>query len=320
MFGWEFPPNITGGLGTACYGLTKGLLELGTGVLFMVPRKFGNEDPSVDIIDASNLRIAQKEHLLKTFKGRYSVQELDSPLSPYLAEEEYWAQAHRAQTLSSKAHPLLTSHYQFPGKYGKNLFEEVHRYAHLAAAVSKSETFDVIHAHDWPVYPAGIMAKDHSGKPLIVHVHATEFDRSGQKVNSRIYDIEKLGMEKADKVIAVSQFTKNIIVNNYGISPTKVEVVHNAVDHQAFKKIDAAKTSKIVTFLGRITFQKGPDYFVKAAKLVLERMDNVRFVMAGSGDMFTALLHHATDLGISSHFHFTGFPRQGRGKPFTQHF
>ena len=303
MFGWEFPPNITGGLGTACYGLTKGLLNAGVKVHFLLPRKFGNEDPAVDIINASSFSLPDIEELSRSYRGQFAAEAVDSPLSPYATAGAYLEEM---DTLK-KSYPLLSEEYQFSGKYGETLFEEVHRYAHIASGVARVGGFDLIHVHDWPVYPAGIMAKDVSGKPLIVHVHATEFDRSGERVNQMVCDIERLGMQKADKIIAVSHYTKGIIVERYGIPPEKVAVVHNAVDREQFIKLPVSSSEKIVVFLGRVTFQKGPDYFVEAAAKVLEKRGDVRFVMAGSGDMFRRLIHRATDLGISSHFHFTGF-------------
>jgi glycosyltransferase involved in cell wall biosynthesis len=189
--------------------------------------------------------------------------------------------------------------------------EEVSRYAMVAAEIALRNDFDVIHAHDWLTYLAGIAAKRISGKPLVIHVHATEFDRSGTNVNSVVFDLEKLGMKEADKIIAVSNLTRNIIINKYGINPEKVVTVHNAVDFQGFEQMDVERgvDEKIVTFLGRITFQKGPEYFIEAAAKVLKRYPNVRFVMAGSGDLLNRSIRRVAKLGIATRFHFTGFLR-----------
>ncbi|HOK51741.1 MAG TPA: glycosyltransferase family 4 protein, partial [Bacteroidales bacterium] len=170
--------------------------------------------------------------------------------------------------------------------------------------------FDIIHAHDWLTYPAGIAAKEISGKPLVVHVHATDFDRSGGNVNPRVFEIEKHGMEMADKVITVSNWTRDIVINRYGIPPEKVITVYNAVEPlDEAEKINIRRgiPDKIVTFLGRITMQKGPEYFVEAANKVLKKMNNVRFVMAGSGDMMNKIILRVAKLGIANRFHFTGF-------------
>ena len=151
-----------------------------------------------------------------------------------------------------------------------------------------------------------------SGKPLVVHVHATSFDRgTDDMVDSRVYSIEKRGMEAADRVVTVSDLTRNIVINKYGIDPAKVVTVHNAVDFSGREnlQVDRGVRDKVVTFLGRITFQKGPEYFIEAAAKVLKRTKNVRFVMAGSGDMMNRAIRQVARLGISDRFHFTGFLR-----------
>jgi glycosyltransferase involved in cell wall biosynthesis len=181
----------------------------------------------------------------------------------------------------------------------------------VAAEIAKTQEFDVIHAHDWLTYLAGIAAKKLTGKPLVVHVHATEFDRSGENINTLVYDLEKRGMKEADMVIAVSNLTRNIVISKYGIHPSKVVTVHNAVDFDGFEQmeIDSRIDEKIVTFLGRITYQKGPEYFIEAAAKVLKRYPNVRFVMAGSGDLLNRSIRRVAKLGIATKFHFTGFLR-----------
>ena len=189
--------------------------------------------------------------------------------------------------------------------------EEVARYAMIGAQVAKENEgkFDVIHAHDWLTYYAGIAAKRVSGKPLVVHMHATEYDRSGENVNQVVYDIERSGMAAADKVIAVSNLTRKIVIEKYNINPDKVVTVHNAVRFADGNKVfeERGISDKIVTFLGRITYQKGPDYFVEAAAKVLQKVPNVHFVMAGSGDLFNHVVKRVAKLGIADRFHFTGF-------------
>lgn len=199
--------------------------------------------------------------------------------------------------------------YRFSGKYGTNLMEEVARYALVAGTIAVRNRFDVIHAHDWLTYPAGVAAKRLTGKPLVIHVHATEFDRSGENINTQVYALEKMGMEEADRVITVSNLTRNIVINRYGISPDKVFTVHNAVDFSGRGTVDVHRgvPEKVVTFLGRITFQKGPEYFIEAADKVLKYYRNVRFVMAGSGDLLNRSIRRVAKLGIADRFHFTGF-------------
>ena len=190
--------------------------------------------------------------------------------------------------------------------------EEVASYAMVAATIASENTFDVIHAHDWLTYAAGIAAKRISGKPLVIHVHATSFDRgSADNIDTRVYEIERMGMLEADKVITVSNLTRNIVINKYGIDPSKVITVHNAVDFNEFQQVDVKRgvDDKIVTFLGRITFQKGPEYFIEAAAKVLKRMPTARFVMAGNGDLMNRSIRRVAKLGIADRFHFTGFLR-----------
>lgn len=312
MFGWEFPPHISGGLGTACYGLVKGLTHHKQDMIFVVPKLWGDEDPLAEFVNASDVEIDYREKRFRTVWKNLTYLEVGSFLIPYLSPEQY---ASFTQGIKEGKEGLedsvFSTKFSFSGKYGKNLIEEVSRYALVGAQIAKDKAHDVIHAHDWLAFPAGIAAKSISGKPLVAHVHATEFDRSGQTVNAQVYEIERAGMEAADRIIAVSQLTKNTIVNQYGIPPEKVVVVHNAVlDTSAIKSKEVKKVpEKIVTFLGRITFQKGPEYFVEAAAKVLKKDDNVRFVMAGSGDLLNRMIQRVAELRIGTKFHFTGFLR-----------
>ena len=312
MFGWEFPPHITGGLGTACYGLTKGLSKFGAEVLFVVPKAYGDEDGRyIHLKDAGNVSITERNSEYSEFWENFTYLEVGSNLIPYMSPEEFQKIFEgRIFSKSELQEAVFSKNFEFSGQYGKDLYQEVARYALIASYIAKSNDFDVIHAHDWLTYSAGIAAKEVSGKPLVVHMHATEFDRSGENINQRIYDIERAGMEAADKVIAVSNLTRNIIINRYGIHPEKVVTVHNSVEPVTLPdefKVTKGFNEKIVTFLGRVTFQKGPDYFVEAAKKVIDRDPNVRFVMAGSGDMLTRMIKRVAQLGIATKFHFTGF-------------
>jgi len=313
MFGWEFPPHISGGLGTACYGLTKGLSKFqDVDVLFVVPKAFGDEDQSsVHVINASDVFVSKRELTLKGFDREMSLIEVDSILIPYTGPEEYFNLIKKYESHNRR---ILEGDYEgkfsFTGTYGPDLYSEIINYSIVASSIALENKFDVIHVHDWLTFPAGIAAKEVSGKPLVIHVHATDFDRSGGNINQRVYNIEKQGMEAADKIITVSNWTRDIVINKYGINPDKIVTVYNAVDPISdIDKISIRKgiSDKIVTFLGRITFQKGPEYFVEAAYKVLQKMENVRFVMAGSGDMMHKMILRSAHLGISNRFHFTGF-------------
>ncbi len=313
MFGWEFPPHISGGLGTACYGLTKGLSEIDDiEVTFVVPKAFGDEDQSgIKLIGANQIAVSQKDFQFVGTDKKIKYLEVDSPIIPYVSEDDFWE-------MKSGKYPKATKFVKtdgdfkidFSGEYGPGLLEEIKNYAVVARLIALENNFDVIHAHDWLAYPAGIAAKEASGKPLVVHVHATDFDRSGGNVNPNVYAVERDGMEMADKIITVSNLTRKIVLEKYGIPEEKVVTVYNAVEPVQNEKSRLpikGVNEKIVTFLGRITMQKGPEYFIEAAHLVLKKMQNVRFVMAGSGDMMDKMVSRIAELGIADKFHFTGF-------------
>ncbi|MCD4684252.1 MAG: glycosyltransferase family 4 protein [Bacteroidales bacterium] len=314
MFGWEFPPHISGGLGTACYGMTKGLLKQGAEVLFVVPKAYGDEDQrAVRLINASDVTVDVTDTEFRQFAKNFTYMEVGSNLVPYLDPEEFEKiknESKLEKELRKKS--IYSKNFEFSGKYGENLMEEVSRYALVAGSIAANYDFDVIHAHDWLTYYAGIAAQKVSGKPLVVHIHATEFDRTGEEVNTIVFDIEKNGMSAADRVIAVSNLTRKIVIERHGIDAKKVFTVHNAidpVDKPEVLEIKKILKEKVVTFLGRITFQKGPEYFIEVAHKILEKDRNVRFVMAGSGDMLNKMIRRVAQLKIADRFHFTGFLR-----------
>lgn len=316
MFGWEFPPHIAGGLGTACYGIVKGLAYNGVQTLFVMPSASGDEDQSAaKIINASDVPVESVGSTVDEFLDKVKFVRIGSNMIPYVDPEEFHEMVESERRLQSEnLTKCIGTKFRFSGRYGSNLMEEVAHYAMVGGtiAMEHKDEFDIIHAHDWLTYLAGIAAKELTGKPLVVHVHATSFDRGTEdQIDSRVYDIEKRGMMAADKVIAVSDLTRNIVINKYGIDPEKVVTVHNAVDFSGREnvKVERGVRDKVVTFLGRITFQKGPEYFIEAAAKVLKRTKGVRFVMAGSGDMMNRCIRHVAKLGISDRFHFTGFLR-----------
>lgn len=327
MFGWEFPPYIAGGLGTACYGMTRALADRGADVQFVLPCLRGATDSSNNFLtmhSASGTPITETDDVRLRMAGSQAWEShvrflpISSPLMPYMTPETYlealrtfiatgqpdreWASRHES-----------TYSYTLKGGYGPDLMSEVYRYGQLAAVIASREDFDVIHAHDWMTYPAAILAKALTGKPLVVHIHATEFDRSGENINDIVGGMERAGLHAADLVVAVSQLTRNIVINRYGVPPEKVKVVYNAVQRPEVEKHyevpKLLQQEKRVLFLGRVTFQKGPEYFIEAAKLVLEKVPNSRFFMAGSGDMLSQLVRRAGQLRIGDRFHFSGFLR-----------
>ena len=320
MFGWEFPPHIAGGLGTACYGMTRGLARNDVEVIFVMPKASGDEDERfVKVVNASDVEARYSNSTIEgadDIMRKISFIHIDSNMVPYISPEEWDTYREEYERTGKKfwerEGDSWTQRYTFSGKYGANLMEEVARYAVVAAEVARQleGQFDVIHAHDWLTYFAGIAAKRVSGKPLVVHMHATSFDRSSSdNIDTRVYEIERAGMAAADRVIAVSNLTRNIVIEKYNIPAEKVVTVHNAVRfaEKENELPERGVEDKIITFLGRITVQKGPDYFVEAAAKVLKRVPNVRFVMAGSGDMMNHVIRRVARLGIADRFHFTGF-------------
>ena len=288
MFGWEFPPYNSGGLGVACEGLARALAKEDVAILFVLPKRVEVLEPSIRFLFAGVENIK--------FKGA------DTHLAAYRTDSEY----------------SRFRRYRAGDIYGENLFAEVLRYAALVPKLIEHEPFDIIHAHDWLSFPAGIEAKRISGKPLVVHVHATGFDQGGgEHADGRVWQIEKEGMEEADAIIAVSEYTKRMVVERYGISPEKIYVVYNGIEvasaaegsgkkHELLLKIPGYK---IVLYVGRLTLQKGPDYFLRAAKRVLEANPKTFFVIAGSGDMERQVIRLAAQLGIAKNVFFAGFVR-----------
>jgi len=304
MYGWEFPPHILGGLGTASYGLIKGMsMQPDMETTFVMPKPRGDEDQSfLKIIGVCNTPIVWKD---------VDENHVSNRLSKFMEPQEYFHLRNHIYADFSYRHTNDLGCIEFSGRYPDNLLEEINNYSIAAGVIARAETYDIIHAHDWLTYPAGIHTKVSSGKPLVVHVHATDYDRSRGNVNPDVYQIEKNGMDYADHIITVSNLTRQIVIEKYHQDPSKVTTVHNAVEplNKEILSIPDKRgvTDKIVTFLGRITMQKGPEYFVEAAAKVLAKAGNVRFVMAGSGDMLNKMIRLAAARNISDRFHFTGF-------------
>lgn len=373
MFGWEFPPFKSGGLGTACQGMATALAKKGTEILFVLPRA-ESERPvhlqdGLTMLSASGTRIRtrrvrqhQEEELRKIrhdrqitelvpgfrdemdeiWREKLRLEYVDSPLRPYLNSGSYLKEHRELQRLLSGRRlddPSLRTVLQqgsvelerhlrdvldeqedvetlnLHGGYGEDLMSEVYRYACAAAVIARRTDFDVIHVHDWMTYPAGMLVKRLTGKPLVAHIHALEHDRSGDSLNHTVAGIEKTGMEAADIVVAVSHYTKQEVMAQYGIPDEKIAVVHNAVSrsdiHKSVLIPERCRHEKRVLFMGRVTYQKGPDYFVEAARLVLDRLPHTRFIMAGSGDMLPNMVRRVAHLRMGDRFHFTGFLRNG---------
>ena len=370
MLGWEFPPFIAGGLGTACYGLTKALDRLGHEITFVLPK-------AVDRSHASHVRlqspeVAQeqvretvtrvskpgmpREEIIKRIRQLqqdYPVYEPEgfdhtliqpvpaafrNPYGPQAALTDVEIERILLEEVGTATHTVeqeelvarLTGttveevrHEQTPGflglarahgnDYGGDLMGDIQRYAELCLALNRRQRYDVVHAHDWMTFPAGMAVSSRTGTPMVVHVHSTEFDRSGENVNQQVYDIERRGMHAAMRVVCVSYWTRNIVIHRYGVDPEKIRVVWNGIERNGQSPLanHIQSDDRIVLFLGRITMQKGPEYFIAAAKRVLEKIDNVKFIVAGSGDMATRMIELAAEMGIGHKVLFTGFLRGG---------
>ena len=304
MLGWEFPPHISGGLGTATYGITKGLSsQEDMDITLMLPAPSGDEDSSyMSIIGASEVPIVYQDP---------SREYLEERIGRVMTPEMYY---HLMDHIYADFRYMLTDDIgciQFSGKYGDNLIDEINNYSIVAGVVARADHYDLIHAHDWVTYPAGIHAKQVLGVPLVIHVHATDFDRSRGNVNPTVYAIEKDGMDHADHIMCVSELTRRTVIEKYHQDPAKVTAVHNAViplEESILNMPDKRGVKdKVITFLGRLTMQKGPEYFVEAAARVLAKKRDVRFVMAGSGDKMDEMIRLVAEKRISDRFHFTGF-------------
>jgi len=279
MLGWEFPPFSSGGLGTHCYGLTRGLHERGADIIFVMPAT------GIDL----------KHGFVKIIQaGKDKLIRIGSNLTPYMPSLAFGRGRGKGGL----------------DVYGLGFFQDVQRYTELAAEAVKNEDFDIIHCHDWMTFPAGIKIKMESKKPMVVTVHSTEFDRTGSlSPNKWICDMEWAGMYFADGVITVSNYMKKQLMERYQVPGEKIEVVYNAVekDKYAGDRVSFGIDEKVVLFLGRVTLQKGPDYFLDAARKVLKKERNVKFVVVGKGDMLPAMIEKSIEMGIAEHVFFAGY-------------
>ena len=306
MFGWELPPYNSGGLGTACLGLTEELAPLGVDIDFVVPKLHGPLPFNhMNVLSASDFTTVKEiEEILK------------------LNEEEQQFIAHnlgygnRVTIDSERRMHILNG----VGSTPVLPSTQASWYAYQAAAIAKQKHFEVVHCHDWMTYSCGIAAKkvaEARGEhvPFIAHIHATEVDRCGgikENGDPRIMAIEEAGLQAADRVVAVSNYTKHMVHKHYGIPLSKISVVHNGLPHKsppAFDFHELKKHYKIVLSMGRLTIMKGPDYFIKLAKAVTDLDPKVKFVLVGSGDMEKRCIEEAAALGLTGKILFSSFLR-----------
>ena len=315
MLGWEFPPIINGGLGVACLGMAKAMSKTAK-VSIILPQT----DPdfaveNVDLIGLNNLDIEQLKQQFTTsvYESFEKVEYIPSDLKPYSFDESplevkkttVVEKREIKEEISCEEDSLKA--FKEGDLYGDNINDKVVQFAQYASRVAANMDFDIIHAHDWMTYLAGVEIKKRTGKPLAVHVHSTSFDRGGADARGPIYDIEKYGMEQADIVIPVSNYTGQICEFHFGVPSYKIHPVHNgALDVEVFRK-EKSFPGSMVLFLGRLTEQKGPEYFFEIASKVLKKDKNVRFVMAGTGEKLKPLIESGAYHHIGDKFHFTGF-------------
>jgi glycogen(starch) synthase len=310
--GWEFPPLINGGLGIACLGLSRALAKQ-VDLKVVVPR--AASDTSFDdfaLTGLNNLRVED----LQTVEGKYryesfsKVQRVPIQLDPYDDGETTWETMEHlpgAEVRFSQTTRHQLEQFKMGELYGRDLGSKVIEFSKIAAKLALQDQFDVIHAHDWMTFLAGVEVKKATGKPLVVHVHASQYDRAGADARGWIYDIEKYGMEEADRVIPVSEYTGRVVTGHYGIDPGKVRPVHNGADPVDVFSTRKKFPEKLVLFLGRLTAQKGPEFFLEIAAKVLAVNPEARFVVAGTGEKLRPLIETGAFHGLGSHFHFTGF-------------
>lgn len=370
MLGWEFPPFISGGLGTACYGLTRALAEGGDLVTFVLPKAVGGEVSShVKLLTPQDLPSKSSEEqggpsggrtpgeVASSFEYQPSQGAPELPGVTFKAVPSRVASPYGGGGPAAGTHPYLSTLHAAPGRlangassaeaefdstddsgalvetatppvqqppsapqapvYTGDLPAEARRYADLCVDLARGGGFDIIHAHDWLTFPAAQAVSAATGKPWVAHIHSTEHDRSGDQLNEAIAQIERAAVHRASRVIAVSHLTQTILCDRYGMDPARCEVVYNGVEQTIRNGVERQEPieppagigadEKVVLFLGRVTMQKGPEYFIAAAKRVLEHMDNVKFVVAGAGDQIDRTIRQATAAGIGKHVTFTGF-------------
>jgi glycosyltransferase involved in cell wall biosynthesis len=280
MFGWEFPPFRAGGLATATHGLVKGLVRQGVDVTLVVPFAAGDSHiPGLRLVSAP----------------RVAIRRVDALLSPYTSAATY--------VTDREAHSPTAV-------YGRDLFQEVDRYAAIARTIAADEPHDVIDTHDWLTFTAGLEARHVSGRPMVAHIHATELDRAAAgHENHTIFTRERYGLHEATRVIANSHFLQHRVVDDFGVPGDRVDVVHWGVDGPRIDPhapVDRAISRPLVLFVGRVTYQKGPRYIIDLARRVSEYLPQARFVIAGDGDAFPDTVNYAVDQGVADRVLFTG--------------
>ncbi len=330
MLGWEFPPMINGGLGIACYGIAKALSKV-TDLTLVLPKSSPDTFlQNVEILGLNNIDVkgnisykAEYEEAIKSYEKFSKVYTLEvegkTALYPYdqVEKEESTFNQSKIDWQKEMTSTSSTSidgnqavdlgRFSLNEMYGEDVEYKVSEYANYVAALVSNLEFDVIHVHDWMTMLAGLKVKYQSGKPLVIHAHALAYDRAGPQARGWNYDLEKYGLENADAVIPVSYYTGKVVENHYEINPLKIFPVHNGIEPVETFRVEKQFPEKLVLFLGRVTEQKGPEFFLEIASKVIAKNDNVRFVMAGNGDKLKRIIEAGAYRKVGNKFHFTGF-------------
>ncbi len=310
MLGWEFPPLINGGLGVACLGMAKSLSRH-VDLSIILPKT----DPNfivnnVELIGLNNLQLSDihQEDVQVNYKEFSDVEYIDAEFLPYQTSEskELNILGSAVERFSRTTQADLDA-FKLDDLYGSDVIGKVIQYSKVATRLALAKDFDIIHAHDWMTFLAGVEIKKATGKPLALHVHSLNYDRVGPDGRGWVYDLEKYGMEQADLLLPVSHYTGSIIQSHYGIDSSKIKAVHNGVEPVKTYRVSPSFPEKLVLFLGRVTVQKGPEFFLDIASEVFKLNSKVRFVMAGTGDKLKRLIESGAYKHIGDKFHFTGF-------------
>lgn len=306
MLGWEFPPIINGGLGVACHDLSSAMSSLANITMVIPKSSLDFKMKNVNLVGVNNLDINSVARYLTTNQDLpFRLHSIPADIDPYYSETENYS-ADPEKIVSKEIRERLRR-FNIENLYGGDVISKVMQFSDITAALSSTMDFDIIHAHDWMTMIAGIKIKQRTGKPLVMHIHSLEVDRSGEESKGWVYELEKKGMEYADLLMPVSHYTANNINKYYGISKNKMSVVHNGSNKVRPFKSRRHFREKTVLFVGRLTRQKGPEKFLDIASKVLEKNPDVRFVMAGVGDYFKKLIEKSSYKCIGNRFHMTGF-------------
>ncbi len=314
VLGWEFPPRMVGGLAIATYGIVEAMSQY-IKVHLIIPYKDANtpEIENVTIYGLNDLALNIEEKQLTSLLKRQTVISTFTEIHSYPAVYETGVEIMEVVEMEIKEQKIdksFRSHlnvFKSEEMYGKSLWEKIPVYTEIVNEIAAFIDFDVIHCHDWVTFGAGKRLKESYGKPLCLHVHALETDRSHKKIKNRIYDIEQSAMEMADLIFPVSQYTKEQIIAHYGMKGDKITPIYNAIEEKYIERWRHKIPGRLVTFLGRITAQKGPQYLYDTAVKVIDAYPDVTFVIAGTGDQLMSLIAASADKQISKHFIFTGF-------------